>query len=409
VASPTVQSNSRDFRRLLSEDLTKLRTRGFDEPRVSDLETLLKVAQALTTNGTEVERVEAALEAAIAGWGADTTNYHVARLWFGLDQTTRKLDVHNRHKAAYERYQDDNGKTIFKTFMSHTWGEGFRDTLAKRLADRYTEHLTTPRSQATEIVNETALTRHLEPTRDDDPDAAIESAARPEHTHLKASFRRTPRRALFVALLSLCIVAVGIWQLVSNQSPSHSRTTSTTGRYTNYSLMTPANMPEITRGAGTETMYAHGYYGKRTFIARGGVVLFQRNQDAFEIILYPEPVSCALWYRGTPAGIELDIDVYANAKTLRNVPISHPLNEYYVNWVTSRGNNSKLDTAAASHSFDGLGEPGLVILTAIDTTPGGFWRGRIVTRESKTADGVRQAFNGTFAAQWCNISPGPLP
>lgn len=409
MTSTTVQPSSPRFRELISQDLKKLRTRGFDEPRVSDLETLLKVALALTTEGTEVERVRATLEAAIAGWGADTTNYHVARLWFGLDQTTQKLDVNKRHKAAFTRYKQGNKDAVPKTFLSHTWGKSFRDTLAKRLADRYTEHLTTPRSQATEIVNETALTRPLEPTGDDDPDAAIESAARPEHTHPKTSFRRTPRRTLFVALLSLCIVVVVIWQLASNQSPSHSRTTSTTGRYTNYSLMTSADVPEVTRGSGTETTHASGYYGNRTFVARGGVVVFQRNEDAFDIILFPEPVSCAWWYRGTPAGIELDISVYANAKTLRNVPIDRPLNEYYVNWVTSRGSNSTLDTAAASHNFDGLGEPGLVILTAIDTTPGGFWRGRIVTRESKTAGGVRQAFNGTFAAQWCNISPGTPP
>lgn len=407
MTSTTVQPSSPRFRELISKDLTKLRTRGFDEPTVSDLETLLKVAQALTTDGTEVERVKAVLEAAIADWGQDTTSYHVARLWFGLDQTTRKLDVNDRHKAAFARYKQDNKDTVPKTFLSHTWGKSFRDTLAKRLADCYTEHLTAPRSQTTGAAKEAVQALSPEPTGDDGPDSAIGSSARPEHTRLKAIIRRTPRRVLLAALLSLCIVAVGIWQLAFNHSPSHPRAP-TTSKHTNYSLMAPANMPEITRGAGTETTHASGYYGNRTFVARGGVVLFQRNEDAFEIVLFPEPVSCALWYRGTPAGIELDIDVYANAKTLRNVSIGRPLNEYYINWVTSRGNTSNSDEAAASNNFDGLGEPGLVVLTAIETIPGGFWRGRVATRDSKTATGVRQAFNGTFAAQWCNISPGPV-
>jgi hypothetical protein len=384
------------LRTQLAKELTRLRTRGLNDPRLNDLEALLKVADALGDGDSELARVEDAIEKVLSNYNPDSVHRQVLRLWLGLDDKTRSEPVTARHEAAWKCYGE--ARVELATFTSHGWAE-YRDTLARWLADAYAEHLVTPASRRVAPAGP-------RPAGPATHDGHQRRDSRHGEGHL--AWLKPPWR---VALAGVLVVGLGV-AITWLASPTNSRKPQPTKARTllaqhAYSLTAPADIPEMNRGTGTDTMHGKGYYGRRSFTARGGVVLFRPDQDAFEIILYPEPVPCSLWYRGTPAGLEFTIDVYANAKRLAAIPIGRPLNEYYVNWVTTRGNSSQLDTAAASRNFDGLGEPGQVILTAIETTPGGFWRGKVVTHPSKTAAGVRQAFTGTFAAQWCNMSPGP--
>lgn len=371
---------------------------------MDDLSALLEVSRVLSDKDTDAEKVEEALAVSIDGYGVGELRYGVVRLWFGLAPTTREMSSPDRHRVAWERLGDGE----LSTFRTHR-AEEYYEFLAKRLADLHTTALAASPKMAgsSDVVvpygPSPAVPIGHGQGKDEPP--AIADSPNAEQKAARRPLRRIQRWTAMWLMLG--VVVAGSVRLLTygHSSRSHPRTVRTATTTANYSLTTPANFPLLLKGSGTDTLHARGYYGGRQFVARGGVVIVQ-SYGIVEIKLFPEPVSCALWYRGTPAGIDFEIGVDATATNASAIPVGRPLREYELGWTTDRGNFSHYDGVSAY--YDGIRNPGTVTLTSIDTSAGGFWRGIVSTGRSESSTGKRQNFAGTFAAEWCNMRQGPI-
>lgn len=120
----------------LKTQLSRLRTRGMDEPKVSDLDDLAKLAAFLIPDGSPNQQVEALLEFAIsAEYGEGSKKYEVVRLSFGLDDSTRHASVKERHEAAWKRY----GENSLSNFTTHVTPD-FQNDLARQLVSFFVEY-----------------------------------------------------------------------------------------------------------------------------------------------------------------------------------------------------------------------------------------------------------------------------
>lgn len=126
----------------LKDQLVKLRERGFDEPELDDLVDLVRIACLLgPADASQQGKVEAVLELAIDGYEQDPESSdsekvkEVARLWFGLDPTTRTLGQEERHEKAWKR----EGHGALSSFKSHR-APKIRGFLAGQLVEQYENH-----------------------------------------------------------------------------------------------------------------------------------------------------------------------------------------------------------------------------------------------------------------------------
>ena len=150
-------------------------------------------------------------------------------------------------------------------------------------------------------------------------------------------------------------------------------------------------------GTGTETLRARGFFGDHSFVARSALALNMGYGNMVWIVLFPGPVTCSTWVQGTPEGIYFEVEVDVTPTTLASLPVGRRMRAsiqdrwFALTWNTDRGNST-------SGQFI---DDGFMTLTAIDTNPGGYWRGRIYAPRSRLPNGKLQSFDGTFAAQWC--------
>ncbi len=352
----------------LRKELRTFRNRRRDQP-VNDLRVLRELASALSDRPTDAERIEEIIERAIAAeYGKETQVYDAVRLWIGFHDDTRHLDGSARHVPAWQRLSTG----ALSTFKSH-WASRQHEALTSRLL---------------QLGNQVRPEEPPDPPEPENGVSAPSWLGRVRHPQMSRLGGLALIAAAGAIALSALLLAPG--DQVGDNAP------------TTQDLLAPANYPELLIGSGTETMNVRGSYLGEAFVGRSGLVIAHRYGD-IDIKLFPHPVSCSKWFRGTPAGVAFEISVSADRETLSVVPVGRPLREYSLWWDTGRGNRSKSD--GLEFVMDGLGEPGSVTLTSIDTNPGGIWRGRISVKPSRTAMGRRQFIDGTFAAQWCDISP----
>jgi hypothetical protein len=368
----------------LYEQLRRLRRSGATTPRISELPDLLEVAEALEPDGEPEQRITAALRFAIIDFKGDAFQIEpergknegvlkkdVAETWFGLTADTHRLEHDERHARTADLLHITTA-----SFQTHQAPEILR-FLADHLAVRYAKTAGEPA----------------------DPDTGESPGGTPaiRRVHTKHS-RRTPWLIL-AALLLVVGGSAGAAILLGGSSPP-----STPAPPSN-PLMEPANFPPYVKGHGAQKMRAEGHYGPKPFAAQTGLIIAQPYGEV-EIKLFPGPTSCALWYEGTPRGLEFDIGVNATAETIEDVPVGQPLHSYSLGWGIEHGNLGETDGVDQQFSVrDGIRHPGSVTLTKIDTGYGGLWHGRVTTGKSRSAKGVQQYFAGTFAAEWCNLEP----
>jgi hypothetical protein len=123
-------------------DLRTLLIRGLSHPDLHDLEALVQVARGLSTTGTDLEKIEAALALAVSDYD-DEAKIETTHLWFGIrpkTRDTRKMSSAERHEAAWEyaREKDDRDRS-FSYFRTHRARSRY-EYLARRLFVRYTEN-----------------------------------------------------------------------------------------------------------------------------------------------------------------------------------------------------------------------------------------------------------------------------
>jgi hypothetical protein len=119
-------------RKQLRRDITRVRTFGLGWSGLAYMSVLLKIARRISSQGTDRERVEEALLLAISDYG-EPRDQDVARLWFGLDPSTRDRSLRERLEAAVERWEGQRAESTVRTKD----GRRIVRFLADRLLDRY--------------------------------------------------------------------------------------------------------------------------------------------------------------------------------------------------------------------------------------------------------------------------------
>lgn len=343
---------------------------------MEDLPDLLRVAEALIAEGSPEKRIEAVTKLVIQAFTdemfvrneREVLKQQLAREWFGLDDKTSHIRDHKkRHEYAAARLGISTGS--FETREA----QEIIDFLVAQLLDRYED-----------------VQRRIKKPRAADMEATSRFDQR-------MAGRRNRWQKQVAALVGLLLLTAGaMWVLISSNDSAPNQPTTT---FQN-ELMEHANFPPLVRGHGAQKMHARGHYGHMPFVAQTGIIIAQPYGEV-EIKLFPEPTSCALWYEGTPVGLEFDIGVNATASTIIDVPVGHPLRNYSFTWAIEHGNLTTSDT----NILDGVAEPGSLTLTKLDTGYGGLWHGYVSTGNSRSARGKPQYFAGTFAAEWCNLEP----
>lgn len=143
--APQKRDDRNPFETQLDGDLRRLQQQ--DDPsnwNLQDLQTLLKVARALSNEPTDADRVEDILAVAIRDQYDDERQRGVARIWFGLDPSPRERSTSTaRHHAAHEysvRYRDQHGlgqEVAYDTYRTKYLGPVFFPGIAKALSERY--------------------------------------------------------------------------------------------------------------------------------------------------------------------------------------------------------------------------------------------------------------------------------
>lgn len=167
----------------------------------------------------------------------------------------------------------------------------------------------------------------------------------------------------------------------------------TAGDHASASPTLRSDLPRVIRGTGTETTAGQGSYGDEPFTARSAVVVEIANGTVW-IELFEIQATCASRNRIGPLGHFVLVTTPVSRATLSELPVGSPLRVYQTFWVSRQGSRSDID---------GVG--GAVMLTKVDTNPGGYWRGRIVLPNSKSSRGRREHLQGSFAAEWCGRVP----
>lgn len=211
---------------------------------------------------------------------------------------------------------------------------------------------------------------------------------------------RLRRAAGFVAdkLLAPFVVVVAsgviVFLVTRGQTSEPAATTTVLAAPPSSQPAAPA-FPLLHRGAGKEQLRAGGSYGGTGFRARGALVR-EYSEGAVQIVFYPYAITCSVADAGQPSGLSYTAVVTVVPATLRVLPVGRPLSTFQLWWDRSQPDRTDSDEASEAATME---------LTAVDTTPGGFWRGRIRSTRRSATD-TPQRFGGTFAAEWC-IGSGP--
>lgn len=152
--------------------------------------------------------------------------------------------------------------------------------------------------------------------------------------------------------------------------------------------------PRQVRGRGVETTRARAVFDSEQIKVRSALAL-NLGEGRVWIKLFPTPVTCASWSVGSPLGVSFLATVTVSPATLRDLRVGSPLREYSLWWIKRQGNRINTE-----------GVDGVLTLNAIDTNPGGYWRGRVDVPRSLMVSNRYQELRGTFAAEWCgNATP----
>lgn len=361
--------------------ITTVRGRGFrGDLTTTGLRALAEVARALFEEGSDWQRIERAFRLAIQRqWPYGGLQSEIALLWLGLDPSTQGCHARARGEAAWAHYENSfegDRPNTRKTFDTHSWGR-IREALATELMSLYREP---PAPTQIEAAGEPSPVQDPVPVPVPDPvhdDAPVEAGQ-------FASVPRLRRWVLAGCIMAVVGVAV-VWLLKRERTASPSAATGMTA----HALR---RYPTVVKGSGTEPPNLTVPYRGRLLSFRWGIVPHDPDNGA-AIQLFPVPVSCDDWPGQLPKGPRLYINAGITPTNVSDVVMDAPIPDASVAWV--------VDTKRGS----GTGPAGdviSVILTTIDTQPGGVWRGRIVLRNALDPQMEKMPdVEGTFSAAWC--------
>jgi hypothetical protein len=153
------------------------------------------------------------------------------------------------------------------------------------------------------------------------------------------------------------------------------------------------------RGNGSDTLNITGEFTDEDgvawpFVAQSALVF--PGHLGLEVYIYDSGLDCASARQAylNDFGIHFELSLSDNPAAVEQLPLNRPLPGATGTIVQQTG-----DSSVASFSV----EPVEAVLTRVDTSPGGIWRGHLTADLSEAGDPGSVAFSirGTFAARWC--------
>jgi hypothetical protein len=156
---------------------------------------------------------------------------------------------------------------------------------------------------------------------------------------------------------------------------------------------TPKRFPALRYGIGSEPTWGGGTFGGVPYSTRRAVVAW--NMKARTLTLYllrQKHVTCSGLGRAITAP-GLLVQALITARPLAHV-VGHPIPDQTLQFVLHRDGR-----AAVGALKQGV----RLVLTRVDSYPGGVWHGKLSVPKKVYADGKVYGYRGTFAAKWCQV------
>jgi hypothetical protein len=155
-----------------------------------------------------------------------------------------------------------------------------------------------------------------------------------------------------------------------------------------------AVFPRERMGVGNERTAGGGIIAGTRFTPHSAVIAWSRKWSALTLYLLPQRgVTCAkLKHEAAKPGRLIQVSIPSRQR----VKVNKPMIAQAV-FLSIPRDPTKPQQAS------GLKNGPKVTLTRVDTYPGGMWHGRFSVPQLAYDDGRTYAYNGTFAARWCDF------
>jgi hypothetical protein len=155
----------------------------------------------------------------------------------------------------------------------------------------------------------------------------------------------------------------------------------------------PKRFPALRYGIGAEPTWGGGTFAGETYSPRAAVVAWSMRARTLTLyLLRQRHVTCSRLGEAITAPGVL-VQALIAARPLAQA-IAKPLPDQTLQFVTHR--EERVGVGA-------LKEGVRLVLTRVDTHPGGVWHGRLSVPKKVYADGKLYGYRGTFAARWCQV------
>ena len=155
----------------------------------------------------------------------------------------------------------------------------------------------------------------------------------------------------------------------------------------------PKGFPALKYGIGVEPMWGGGTFAGEAYSPRTAVVAWSMKARTLTLYLLRERhVTCGGLGRAITAP-GLLVQALITARPLAKV-VARPIPSQTLQFVTHR--EGRVGVGA-------LKEGVRLVLTRVDSHPGGVWHGRLSVPKKVYADGKLYGYRGTFAARWCQV------
>lgn len=186
---------------------------------------------------------------------------------------------------------------------------------------------------------------------------------------------RPPRTLVPVLAAAALVAAVSAWLLVP--------------------VASAAVFPRERMGVGNERTTGGGIIAGVRFTPHSALVVWNRKYNALTLYLLPRRgVTCSTLKREAARPGRL---IQVNIPSGRKVRVNDPMSAHAVFLLIPRD-------PAKPQQGSGMRNGPKVVLSRVDTYTRGVWHGRFTVPQLAYGDGKVYAYNGTFAARWCQFA-----
>lgn len=145
-------------------------------------------------------------------------------------------------------------------------------------------------------------------------------------------------------------------------------------------------------GSGKESTAGGGSFGGVAFAARSAAIQWDTSARSLTLYLFELPgVQCSSLHRTVAVRRGRSVQVLVTRRAVK-LPVRRTLRDVFVRF-TRRFGATDVENQLVQQRVE-------LRFTRIDTHRGGIWHGRLDVA-SRTLEGKRYSYAGTFAARWC--------